>query len=262
MDPIDQAIDITEAIVMLPPVPTHDWCSRAASALALVGPGITALVGVIYLDAGGLVAQVESVGAARSESDAAPAASGELLRHATDRLREVKHLGFAPALDAVATPAEHKKSGSSRCLIAMLRDLEPKSPLATVISPLGDNPAVCIAPLSGKDHQRCLLALIAGDACDEGAFRIVCAAFPMLAKRATRVLEQSLEGQTPWLTDREQRILVMISQGHSVRKIAETINRSPYTVNDHFKALHKKLGTSTRGELMARAFGQPGVFTT
>jgi DNA-binding CsgD family transcriptional regulator len=217
-------------------------------------------VGVIYLDAAGLVAQVENAGAARSQSETSPAVSGEILRHATDRMREIKHLGFAPALDLVAPDLEG--APDSPCLIAMLRDLEPSSPLATVISPLGDDPAVCIAPLGNRDRQRCLFALIAGDSWDDGAFRIVGATFPMLAKRATRVLVQSLEGQTPWLTDREQLILVMISEGYSVRDIAEAIDRSPYTVNDHFKALHKKLGTSTRGELMARAFGQPGVFTT
>jgi DNA-binding NarL/FixJ family response regulator len=58
-----------------------------------------------------------------------------------------------------------------------------------------------------------------------------------------------------WLTPREQVILQHLLLGKSVREIAAELERSPHTVHDHVKALHRKLNASSRGELVARALG-------
>ncbi|MEL6741849.1 MAG: helix-turn-helix transcriptional regulator, partial [Planctomycetota bacterium] len=60
---------------------------------------------------------------------------------------------------------------------------------------------------------------------------------------------------TRWLTAREQEVLEKLTLGMSVREIAETIGRSPHTVHDHVKSLHRKLNATSRGELVARALG-------
>ena len=58
-----------------------------------------------------------------------------------------------------------------------------------------------------------------------------------------------------WLTQREQVILRHLLLGKSVREIADELGRSPHTVHDHVKSLHRKLNASSRGELVARALG-------
>lgn len=57
------------------------------------------------------------------------------------------------------------------------------------------------------------------------------------------------------MTDREQDVLERLILGRSVREIAEELGRSPHTVHDHVKSLHRKLDASSRGELVARALG-------
>ena len=44
----------------------------------------------------------------------------------------------------------------------------------------------------------------------------------------------------------EEVVLAQILEGKSVRQIAEGLGRSPHTVHDHVKAMHRKLGASTR----------------
>ena len=40
-----------------------------------------------------------------------------------------------------------------------------------------------------------------------------------------------------------------------MREIADALERSPHTVHDHVKSLHRKLNASSRGELIARTLG-------
>ena len=53
-------------------------------------------------------------------------------------------------------------------------------------------------------------------------------------------------------------VLEQLILGKSVREIAEMIQRSPHTVHDHVKNLHRKLGATSRGALIARALGRLG----
>ena len=81
------------------------------------------------------------------------------------------------------------------------------------------------------------------------------AILPVLARRAILALGDGTDGPTKWLTQREQIVLEQLTLGKSVREIADELGRSPHTVHDHVKSLHRKLGASSRGELVARALG-------
>lgn len=63
------------------------------------------------------------------------------------------------------------------------------------------------------------------------------------------------EGAEPrcWLTEKERVVLEQLVRGDSVVEIAKTLYRSRYTVHDHVKSLHRKLGVHTRAALVGCA---------
>lgn len=54
------------------------------------------------------------------------------------------------------------------------------------------------------------------------------------------------------LTSRELEIATLIYQGNSSKEIAEEINLSYHTVRNHIKQIYKKLGVSTRSEMLVK----------
>jgi DNA-binding NarL/FixJ family response regulator len=56
------------------------------------------------------------------------------------------------------------------------------------------------------------------------------------------------------LTAREWRVSKLVAQGLSTAAIAARLYLSPYTVQDHLKAIYEKLEVSSRGQLVARLF--------
>ena len=58
------------------------------------------------------------------------------------------------------------------------------------------------------------------------------------------------------LTPRERDVVAGIARGGSTAEIAAELFVSPHTVRDHVKTLFEKVGVSSRGELVARLFGE------
>ena len=56
------------------------------------------------------------------------------------------------------------------------------------------------------------------------------------------------------LTERERAITQLVARGLSTTAIAGRLHISPWTVQDHLKAIFDKVGVCTRGELVARLF--------
>lgn len=58
------------------------------------------------------------------------------------------------------------------------------------------------------------------------------------------------------LTPREREVLGAIARGGSTAEIAAELFLSPHTVRDYVKTVFEKTGVSSRGELVARLFGE------
>lgn len=55
------------------------------------------------------------------------------------------------------------------------------------------------------------------------------------------------------LTSREQQVLELLSEGHTMRQIATRLSISPRTVETHVAKLYRKLGVRTRVQAVSRA---------
>lgn len=62
--------------------------------------------------------------------------------------------------------------------------------------------------------------------------------------------------ETYSLTPRERDVLGAIARGATTSEIAAELFLSPHTVRDYVKAVFEKVGVSSRGELVARLFGE------
>ncbi len=58
------------------------------------------------------------------------------------------------------------------------------------------------------------------------------------------------------LTRRERDVVAAIAQGGSTTEMASKLFLSPHTVRDHIKTVFEKVGVSSRGELVAKLFGE------
>jgi DNA-binding CsgD family transcriptional regulator len=241
---------VAAALAGLPAVATQDWVDQAASTLAGMDPCCRVGIAIAQAEPTGQIRSVEAVGvhASAQELERVSDPKAELLGMQV-RLERLTDLGLA-------VPA----NGLSQGLAAAAEDLGNwrEGPLGRVWNPSGiERLLIGVVPIGKDPLDRLLLVFVALGPAATGvaraSARTLGALIPLLARRAWRAVPAT--GPVSWLTDREQDVLDRLILGRSVREIAEEMGRSPHTVHDHVKSLHRKLDASSRGELVARALG-------
>jgi DNA-binding CsgD family transcriptional regulator len=249
---LQHAARIAEALAGLPAVATLDWCDDAARCLLLTPGTHTSGVFVATLTALGRITDLEAAGFATSGSDASARDRMLALRSRAESLRSI---GWSPASEqALAGPAggvlAELPSGAAwrSGPLAPFAEQHPDHQLVIAHAGIGPAPA-------GR-------SVVAIAICDATAARdaaaLLVAISPVLARRALLAIGAERSTRCHWLSPKEQVVLELLTIGDSVREIADKMGRSPHTVHDHVKSLHRKLGASSRGELVARALGRPG----
>lgn len=93
-------------------------------------------------------------------------------------------------------------------------------------------------------------AMLEGDS--EG--RVAITIRPATANEVLEILARTYE-----LTWRERELVWLVADGLSTRQLAERLFITPYTVQDHLKAIFGKAGVRTRAELVSRMTGIEGA---
>ena len=268
---IRSAVRITENICSLPAVATQDWCDLAAAAVLPLCPPSVAAVLIGHVDASGAILRKDAtgaagcyvaevtttVGASRSAvSDLPIDPSDAALTRVRTSLDQARHLSWSPG----DLPPGSVRAGTPD-QFGLPADYH-NTPLAQRWDAVRSAGMVLGAASLATDVRnagRCLVVEVAhtgGGRPDLSAqVEALSAILPSLARRALMAIGPDSSDSSHWLTQREQVILRHLLLGKSVREIADELGRSPHTVHDHVKSLHRKLNASSRGELVARALG-------
>lgn len=242
---LSQCSRIASRIAHLPGVATPDWCASAARTFLRCCPDSVVSVTI-------------SEPSASSITILATGAATDTDQLATQRV----HPDASNDLGWTLSDASHPGPAGTHPRIAKLRDLPswsrwPVTPAGKRWSKLGIR-EMLVADITVprcSAHREINLEIGSPSAMqrfDRSESEIISAVLPVLAERASLAFGDSY---THTLTTREQLILVQLVSGASVREIAERIDRSPHTVHDHVKSLHRKLNASSRGELVSRYLG-------
>lgn len=248
---LSQCSRVAAQIARLPGVATPDWCEIAGRTLLRACPD--SIVSVTL---------AERTGKQGAQSDAftilSTGAASDTQTMASHRI----HPDSASDLGWTLSESPHAGPASAHPRVAKLRDLPswsrwPVTPSGKRWAKLGIRELLCadIAVPGGPDGRELLIEVGSPNAMqrfERGEVEMITALLPVLAERAAMAFGEDF---TQTLTSREQLILVELVSGASVREIAERIDRSPHTVHDHVKSLHRKLNASSRGELVSRYLG-------
>ncbi len=269
-------VRVAELVCGLPAVATQDWCDKAAAAmLPIVGAGVCVTL-IAQIDEKGLIFRQEATGVAgcavaeitTSVGRGSTALSTVMLDPNDAALVRVRtnmaqtrelHWPIGPAAYAGPTPTQQPVRAGSP-LILLPGHYQAQAQVARRWESIPHTRLLLGAVSLGVDGRALIVELAAtgpGAAPPPGEDEspIVEAVLPLLARRAMLAIGTGPAESAHWLTAREQVILQHLLLGKSVREIAEELGRSPHTVHDHVKSLHRKLNASSRGELVARALG-------
>lgn len=248
---LKSAVEVASAIASLPAVATQDWCTRAAAAVRSVRPRSVVAVTLALFGPRGSILQLEATGAVGSDPMGRPLEG------------DTVHPEHAPSLDWWIDP-ENVNGAGPNIHAGVIHELGcaarwTESPSGRRWARLGINDLIVgICPIPGSGPGRCLaveLGATDSAALSLGELEVVRASMGLLARRALLAFGLESSSALTRLTFREQQVLDHLALGKSVKEIATDLARSPHTVHDHVKSLHRKLHASSRGELIARALG-------
>jgi len=218
---------IIARIGALPGVPTTDWCVRAAAACAFQRSGMRIRVGVFSVNDQRHADPDFSFQLGEAGSVSAHSLSG------TDETQFSVQMGRALTNSIGATT---ESVINRKCNANVLRAFIP-------IGQSERNGWFAIEYLcTQQDDIEIVTALLD---------TIV----PYLEAKVRFAFGYSEEEKPGIASPAEHRVLEQIVLGLSIKKIAEELDRSPHTVHDHVKSLHRKFHATSRGELIARVLG-------
>lgn len=225
----------------------------AAGTLSLLDPGATAGVLLAPIGEDGVVRGFEAAGVARNESPDVATPSSPAIADLRWRLESMPMLGWRPDRHA----ENPRLSGGRLSQIVPLGWRE--TPSYSIFGTLQPSEVfVGVATVDGGPRDRRLgawVALSGARAPAAGMADVFLAVLDQVAHAASHAIGQRAPGRSLWITPKEQDVLDRLILGYSVREIAAELGRSPHTMHDHVKSLHRKLGASNRGDLIARALG-------
>lgn len=248
----ERASRVTERICALPAVATLDWGDQAAACLLQLADDTIVSLTIASIDPDGTIVDLEAAGVAIGAALPPESGSPDLtIRSRTERLGS---LGFQPT-------AAGLRAGTVARATDLIGPAWRTGPIGRVWNGLGvTDVLLAIHRLGRVDPGRLLIAQVARVSAEDSRFdgrdvALLASTMPILLRRTILAIGSSRSTASRWLTAREQEVLSQLTLGKSVRQIAQDLDRSPHTVHDHVKNLHRKLSASSRGELIARALG-------
>jgi DNA-binding CsgD family transcriptional regulator len=227
-----------------------EWCDEAARILRAIRPHAIVTVAVAQLFEGGAISHLEAVGAAGQDAQGSTV-QGEALMplHASSLDWWVPQNPAAPERPRAAMLRE--VAGFDRFIAG---DAGRRWNRVG-----GTDFLVGLAPMPGHVLGRTLIVQMAvnagGRKFEASDASVLSAVLVALVSRASLAFGEDVTSPMNRLTHREREVLDHLALGKSVKEIASDLARSPHTVHDHVKSLHRKLNASSRGELIARALG-------
>ncbi len=239
---LDSLVTLVEHVCALPAVATLDWCDRAASSFANEIKGSTAVVLLATVREDGTIREIESIGAGKHGAGNEP----ELI-DIRARVERLSTLGFG---------ISNLAGGKPQVGLVSPAQGEPRSELEQLFVNSGSGVAAGVCALGTPSTGRVLCVIVSVPAgIPEWVPGVLVSILPSLSRKVLVAIGTSTSTKSGWISHREQMVLEQLILGKSVKQIADDLGRSPHTVHDHVKALHRKLNASSRGELVARALG-------
>lgn len=273
--PLASAARLVEAVCRLPAIPVRDWCDRAAAAVGTIDPESIAVVISARISDDWSITEIEAAGVAVSSGiggiprpkhppglDVPKGRPGSGPRALLDSLRcsaaGLRRLGWAP-------PADPGPDGVAGLISRLGGPTWTDSGLKDLCDLAGGGDLLVGVVPFAPPAQRRFLAVYVGHARDESdgtlaevqewQTTVLASCLALLGRSAHAAMGTAATGKDRWISRREQAVLERLAAGMSVREVAAALDRSPHTVHDHLKSLHRKLAAKTRTELLARALG-------
>lgn len=267
---------LTEDLARLPGVATLDWADRAARVLAKMQSRASASVLVGSLDARGFLIQHEITGAAsfhgtwEGEMHPSLVESGYIAEDQQVMQDDMGPIRRGYALNewigwSLGPITPKTLATTTAGMAGLMRSDSPVWRRWSAIPEIGEVVAGVVAVPSVAGQPRVALVELGLPAVDDPetaaqdaarASAVLEAVLPLLAGKVASALVTA--DRTQWLTSREEEVLWHLLSGASVPDIALKLGRSVFTVHDHVKSLHRKLGATNRGQLVSRALGHIG----
>ena len=231
----------------LPGIATLDWCDRAAKAACMLHEGSAAAVVLCCLDRDGFLVRLEAVGAAGVGVD---------LGRVRTSFRQGEWAGWKGPMP------EAGRSIVGLASTMGLLERRGEGPVARRWEHFSPGDVLLGAgAVPGETGRTLLIELALPGPAGRNVEReqiVLGASMPLLIEKLVNAVGAEPADERRWLTAREEVVLWQLVAGKKVPQIAEELGRSIYTVHDHVKSLHRKLGATSRGQLVARALGHLG----